>query len=130
MKKVVFTLIMLNAFCSWSVADYSGTPVTMKSVYKDDSEDGDYATSRVHVRIKTTLTYDGMTPYILESIAYSKVTMEANEQIIFTFHTSHLTSPALTPSPRRYASNDTRSAGATLPRLTSGPYRSISWRRR
>lgn len=76
MKKFVLTLIMLT-FCSGLLAQYNGTPVTLKNVYKDDSEDSEHVTSRIHVRIKTTLQYDGMTPYVLESMAYSKVTMKA-----------------------------------------------------
>ena len=42
MKKLILTLIMLNVCCSLAMAQYNGTPVTLKNVYKDDSEDGDY----------------------------------------------------------------------------------------
>ena len=85
-KKFALTLIMLNLFCSLTPAQYGGTPVTLKHVYKDASYDGDHATSRVHVRVKTTLQYDGMTPYILESMAYSKVTMKAYGSIQTSYY--------------------------------------------
>lgn len=77
MKKFALPSIMLNMFCSLALAQYGGAPVTLKYVYKDASDYGKYAEIVVSVNAKTTLQYDGMTPYILESNARSRITMEA-----------------------------------------------------
>ena len=76
-----------------------GTPITLKYVYKDASDYGKYAEIVVSVSAKTTLQYDGMTPYILESNAYSKVTMKAYGRLNTDYTAiTKIQGPRLSPS--------------------------------